>query len=882
MSLQTHETAQDLNESQYDQPEFYGEDSVVEQTAAFIDWATCATMLASRAHPELEDIIDERQIYPTSPASEFVHAYREYIDKRPWSNVKEISLQSRLKVVDLIASTLETIDKSIASQREQLDNFLQTYGPIPKEEVTTEQPVPGRLSTQNQELIRQAIAAKPGRKLSVDAVVTMIGNGWRELEARGSAREYAGQPAIMFHDIDIKAPQSKIMIAVTMGALAMAMATPHNQTDVPRASHYASSEAGVFGRQHNVAPKEQMVPRAEALSLFMQDVQAKADVLPPLQVDAQKNHVLDVVVSGSQAIFAEKSVGKPHVVIEYGKTQLKLIELVAKHPHAFTRTEMLELATAVNAKDASRIESFRTQIFGDKTLLAPLHEKALASLVEHLNYTLTSSDAQTELQVRVPVVAGQLPDNQAHPVATPGSQPSHDAPKEALSVVPQELPQPNKLDDYNFAGINTSVHGASPELIRNVISYMMTKHGLTAKGAAWLTGNFLWESGLSTDTVGDKSTPGAARGLAQWHIGRRDGMPDDLYGQIDFSLMEMKRDNHHSTLPDTLRDPNATDDQIIAGITSWERFGTAGDRFIVGKQLDQTLHSGNQSHARARQGHERQGVVDYANTAPNKDLSLEQQVDYLRSHMKITPEGFKALNINKQYLGVFENDLPHTTIEPKFMVMHWTGQDGEFKSVNQFIHAIKSREGGCCSVQGYIDKQGQVYQLMQLDQKAYQALGYNQVTVGTEIDANAVGGEHGYTPKQMESFVYWTYYNQLHTPSMPIGRAGVKGHSEATSEGKIDGPAKLVDMIGTMITDLDNSMHPKQTPDPVESAPVVTPPVVDTPTPAPVEPANPSAELPPHQVPSEIDPTPPVDQSDNGPDKSSQNDHAKINPSSEN
>ena len=79
-------------------------------------------------------------------------------------------------------------------------------------------------------------------------------------------------------------------------------------------------------------------------------------------------------------------------------------------------------------------------------------------------------------------------------------------------------------------------------------------------------------------------------------------------------------------------------------------------------------------------------------------------------------------------------------------------------------------------------------------------------TDGTEIDAtgqtNNIGGPNGYNAKQLTAMVYSTYQDQI-TMGLPIGRAGVKGHSEIdTHSGKIDPPAAVVDLIGEQIAKL--------------------------------------------------------------------------------
>lgn len=139
---------------------------------------------------------------------------------------------------------------------------------------------------------------------------------------------------------------------------------------------------------------------------------------------------------------------------------------------------------------------------------------------------------------------------------------------------------PERLNGVNLEAIR-GMNGVDSERITSVVAYMITKHNLTPKGAAYLTGNFLWESNLNPNVKpGDSES---AYGLGQWRFERSQGMPEDLFGQIDFAIdIEMDRDGEAAYLNELLRDPNASVDAITIGIQKWERYGVEGPRFEFG------------------------------------------------------------------------------------------------------------------------------------------------------------------------------------------------------------------------------------------------------------------------------------------------------------
>lgn len=151
------------------------------------------------------------------------------------------------------------------------------------------------------------------------------------------------------------------------------------------------------------------------------------------------------------------------------------------------------------------------------------------------------------------------------------------APKAAAAVPRTQEAKPAAAErtisraNLNLANI-PNINGVDKELIKDVVAYMVNQQGLTVKGASYLTGNFITESGIDPNSEGGY--------LAQWAGSRLVGVPKGLYEQIDFALnVEMDRDGMASDLDELLRDPKATTAQIRDGLKRWERWGIQGQRF---------------------------------------------------------------------------------------------------------------------------------------------------------------------------------------------------------------------------------------------------------------------------------------------------------------
>ncbi len=119
------------------------------------------------------------------------------------------------------------------------------------------------------------------------------------------------------------------------------------------------------------------------------------------------------------------------------------------------------------------------------------------------------------------------------------------------------------------------IGNASPESVTTAVEFYQSK-GLTNVGVAYLVGNFIGESSLRPEAVGDN---GLALGIAQWHPSRRVGLPGDLQGQLEYAWAEIQ----NYPLKDALYGSNEW--VIQNGIKRYEGYGMEGERFDYARQL---------------------------------------------------------------------------------------------------------------------------------------------------------------------------------------------------------------------------------------------------------------------------------------------------------
>jgi murein DD-endopeptidase MepM/ murein hydrolase activator NlpD len=160
-----------------------------------------------------------------------------------------------------------------------------------------------------------------------------------------------------------------------------------------------------------------------------------------------------------------------------------------------------------------------------------------------------------------------------------------------------------------YSGKFPSINGVDPNRIQDAYNYMLSI-GLTPLGASYMVGDFIQESALNPRSgIGTAS----AIGLAQWEGARQEGMPTDLHEQIKWAIdTEMGRDGAAADLPNLLRSPTATADQIKNGIQQWERYGIAGNRYVYGEQIYSAVQNSakNQSSTAVQQAAQKPVVRD--------------------------------------------------------------------------------------------------------------------------------------------------------------------------------------------------------------------------------------------------------------------------------
>ena len=197
-------------------------------------------------------------------------------------------------------------------------------------------------------------------------------------------------------------------------------------------------------------------------------------------------------------------------------------------------------------------------------------------------------------------------------------------------------------------------------------------------------------------------------------------------------------------------------------------------------------------------------------------LNDEEYIKWLVDQVKPTAEGYKAYDVDTSREDAFKDELSGQRIKPTAFVGHWTA--GTYRNgVDQFISSIKNREGNCCSVMYFMDREGKTYRLTDSWEKTAHARGANSFTQGVEIEADNLRGKNEYTPKQMENFLYLAY-RFMEANDIPIQRDRLLGHQEVDKEygrgGKIDMPPELVDQLFPKLKQLDKELKGSETKEP--------------------------------------------------------------------
>lgn len=137
--------------------------------------------------------------------------------------------------------------------------------------------------------------------------------------------------------------------------------------------------------------------------------------------------------------------------------------------------------------------------------------------------------------------------------------------------------------DQWVASLKFSVGGAPADKVGVALAHYLDK-GLSKTATAYLVGNLITESKLDhTNRTGDG---GKAWGLAQWHPNRRYDMPHDYVGQLDFVLIEMKR---QTPLAYQIITNNPSPAEASRAMKIFEGYGIEGNRYALGRQILQRL-----------------------------------------------------------------------------------------------------------------------------------------------------------------------------------------------------------------------------------------------------------------------------------------------------
>jgi lysophospholipase L1-like esterase len=187
-------------------------------------------------------------------------------------------------------------------------------------------------------------------------------------------------------------------------------------------------------------------------------------------------------------------------------------------------------------------------------------------------------------------------------------------------------------------------------------------------------------------------------------------------------------------------------------------------------------------------------------TKPVEQMTDPEYIDWLADSVEVSASDYQSFDVDTSRVGAFADELTGKTIKPTAFVGHWTA--AVYKNgVDQFIGAIKGREGRCCSVMYFMDREAKVYRFVNSNQQTAHAKGANEYTQGVEIEAR---GLRDYTPEQMTAFVKLGY-RFMTANDIPIERKNFIGHMELGT-GKPDMPPQLVDKLFVKLQELDRQV----------------------------------------------------------------------------
>ena len=157
-----------------------------------------------------------------------------------------------------------------------------------------------------------------------------------------------------------------------------------------------------------------------------------------------------------------------------------------------------------------------------------------------------------------------------------------------LKSAPQQFDLPVEeppAEDF-LLKITTEKHGWPVDRQQAAMRYLL-EAGLSLRGAAYMVGSFIQESGHEMETAVNESE--GSHGIVQWRLGRlREGFPyNDFNGQLEYTVMELSA--YYKKADKILRNPNASDKDLRKAIKLYEGYGHEGKRTTFAKQIIKEL-----------------------------------------------------------------------------------------------------------------------------------------------------------------------------------------------------------------------------------------------------------------------------------------------------
>lgn len=203
--------------------------------------------------------------------------------------------------------------------------------------------------------------------------------------------------------------------------------------------------------------------------------------------------------------------------------------------------------------------------------------------------------------------------------------------------------------------------------------------------------------------------------------------------------------------------------------------------------------------------------------------NYQEQRDFIaqmEQSIQITPEKYSQFAIDMSRSNAFEGTSSYEKYnDPKMFVVHWTVNN--YENVDHFISSMRNTG---LSVEFFIDRSAQTYQLFDVDNRfPAHVLSANEFSQGVEIEAKDL---MDYRPEQIEQTIYLAV-NFLRRNNLPVDQTTIVGHyaidliivnpyynpstggfSQARIR-KFDPPEELMHMIVNKAQALDARLGPR-------------------------------------------------------------------------